>query len=741
MLIDSGLPKSFWEDAMSTSVFLRNRLPTTANEGKVSPMQVWKGIVPKLSFAKVFGSKCYVHNKPTAGAKLDSRAIEGTFVGFAPGHKGYRIYIPSKNRVYVRRHIRFLETPVDHSVDDADSSSDNDNLSIDTDKNKLQPMKANDQSDDSEPDNDSDRTDTDCDVPASIQNDDRNVPVVPNPIQRYPTRSRVPMSSLNALVCSEVNHKDFALLSETIANSVPTPKSYNAAVNGPNADEWIDAINDELASMNKNNVWKPCFLPTGAKAIGCVWIFKIKQDADGKVERFKARLCAQGFSQRPGIDFNDTFAPVARTTTIRTLIALAASKGYALQQLDVKTAFLHGKLEEKIYMKMPKGMHASNTGNVLRLHKSIYGLKQASRVWNKLLTEYFRRFGLVQSTADPCLFLLKQGDDLKLATAVVVDDLITLVSNDGHGDYKKLLECLRTKFDITDKGNLEWCIGILVTRNKHDGAIRLSQERYVLDLLDRFGLTNANPQKVPADVSMPLSKNMSPTTEDEEKRMTAVPYRQLVGALLYLANVTRPDIAYSVGVLSRFLNCYGELHWRAAKKVLRYLKGTAKLGLVYKKEQICLLGYADASYANDLDTRRSTTGNLFQLTPNSSPVSWRSKLQPTTAQSTAEAEYMSAVSGGNETVWLRRLLSELCEAQCDPTALREDNQSCIALTENPVFHERTKHIDVKFHVIRNYVEQGFIKLKYCPTKDQLADLLTKALPGPRLAMLRSKLIQ
>ena len=273
-----------------------------------------------------------------------------------------------------------------------------------------------------------------------------------------------------------------------------------------------------------------------------------------------------------------------------------------------------------------------------------------------------------------------------------------------------------------------------------DRSIEVNLNSFINRLLQEYGLEKCNPDKSPSNTSIKLSKTMSPTNDEEILEMKNKPYNNLTGSLLYLASHTRPDIAHLAGTLARHTANPGKQHWEAAKRCLRYLRNNPKPSLRYFNEPTKLGGYADADWAGDTDTRKSTTGFMFSLNENSSPISWRSKRQPTVAQSTAEAEYVAATEAANEAIWLRRLLKDLGEPQQGPTIILEDNQSCIAMSENPVFHYRTKHIDIRYHVIRDYVEKELVLLVHIPTKQQLADILTKSLHAPRFIYLRDQIL-
>jgi hypothetical protein len=490
----------------------------------------------------------------------------------------------------------------------------------------------------------------------------------------------------------------------------------------------MEAMTSEYESLLRSGTWELVPLPSGRKKIGCRFVYAAKSDENGILIKFKARLVAQGFRQVEGIDYNETFAPVTRLTTIRTMCALAAHQDLHLQQMDVKTAFLNGDLEEEVYMAQPEGfVEYGKEELVCRLKRSIYGLKQSPRMWYTKLDAFLTSIGMTRSHSDHSLYT-KSQDDKFLAVAVYVDDLV-ICSNDLQ-ELNSFKFSMSNRFEMKDLGDLRHILGIRVTRNKKEGTIHLDQKTYIQDILARFNMTECKQTVTPMEANAKLTKALCPTTEKEKLEMRSVPYRQLIGSLMYAMTCTRPDIAYSVSKLSRFLCNPGNSHWQAAKRVLRYLKGTPTHGITYRRGhgRPILVGYADADHAMGCSAK-STSGYVFLS--GGAAISWRSKLQSIVALSTAEAEYVSLAEASSECVWLRKLLEDLNAPQTHATTIHEDNQSCIALTKNDEFHFRTKHIAVKYHFTRSLIENNSLKVTYCSTDKMLADNFTKSLASPK----------
>ena len=499
------------------------------------------------------------------------------------------------------------------------------------------------------------------------------------------------------------------------------PETYQEAVNGPESEKWVSAINDELQAHEKNQTWVVVEKEEDMKIIDSKWVFKVVREKKSDKPRYKARLCARGFRQQHGIDYNETFASVIQYDSLRMFLARATQDDLELLQFDVCTAFLYGELEEEIFMKIPERIDVQNNSAsaVSRLRKSLYGLRQAPRCWNARISEFLRKFSLVQSEADPCVYGgMIEHESVYLA--LFVDD--GLIACKSLGVIEKVVEYLREAFEITI-GIANKFVGLQIARNREEKSMMIQQGDYAEKILGKFRMDDAKAVSVPADPHVALE----PVKKDEESENSS-PYREAVGSLMFLSVVSRPDISYAVNSVARFLENHNETHWRAVKRVFAYLNGTRDLGIVYRNEgkDSSLVGYSDADYAGDLETRHSTTSYAFNFA--NCLVTWSSQRQKEVTLSTTESKYVYAATAAKENIWIRNLLKDL-GANCEKAAaLYVDNQSAIKLAKNPEFHKRTKHIDVRFHFIREKVASQEIAVIYIPTESQKADIFTKAVP-------------
>ncbi|KAJ0863942.1 putative RNA-directed DNA polymerase [Helianthus annuus] len=461
----------------------------------------------------------------------------------------------------------------------------------------------------------------------------------------------------------------------TMSNPPPIKSPQRQAVKDP---KWVEAMKKEVQALEENGTWRPEELPEGKRAIDSKWVYKIQYKPNGEIERYKARLMAKGFSQTEGIDFHETFAPVAKLVTVRTLLAVAVKKGWHIHQLDVNNAFLDGDLHEDVYMKIPQGFVRQNDQCVCKLKKSLYGLKQASRNWYKKFTKSLLEIGFRQTGVDHSLFLLKT-DEVFMAALIYVDDVILVWNN--MEEMQNVKSFLDKRFSIKDLGVLKFFLGIEVARTKK--GLVLSQHKYILDILEDTGMTGCRPSQFPMKQNLKLDKC------NKEAQVDANQYRRLIGRLLYL-QATRPDVAYVVNIFSKFVGDPRVSHLEAANRVLRYLKGTPRQRILLPKlGGTNLITYCDSDWLGCPFTRRSRTGYLLLL--GGAPISWKSKEQSVVSRSSAEAEYRAMAAVISE---MRRLLKELDIPQEGPTQLFCNNQAARHIANNLVFHERTKHVEM-----------------------------------------------
>lgn len=516
------------------------------------------------------------------------------------------------------------------------------------------------------------------------------------------------------------------------------PLTYQQAISGEMSQEWKQAMDEEIQALQENGTWTLVTLPKGRKAIGSKWVFKTKLNKDGMVERYKARFCAKGFSQKEGIDYNETFAPVLKYKSLRIVLAIAAVKDYELNQMDVQTAFLNATIKEEVYMKQPEGYETGGENVVCKLNKTLYGTKQAPHEWNEELNLFITTSGFYRCQSDTCVYVKQTASGNIIIMVVFVDDIIIAFSEKDRSEWEEIKRKFTNKYRMKDLGNCEWILGMRVTRDRANKKLYLDQEQYLSKVSKQFHMEKCRPSATPEEL-FKLNKN-----QPDEPQTDLKMYQSIVGALMYASISTRPDISHAVNMISRYLGNPGEKHLTAAKRILRYLKGSINIGLTFNgnesNDQISITAYADADWAGDIDERKSTTGYVIMI--GGCPVSWVSKKQSTISLSSAEAEYMAISSTVQEIKWIRQLLNELYICyQHEATILNVDNQAAIAISENDVHHARTKHIDIRHHFVRESIKNKEIQIKWVSTQDQLADIFTKGLHKVRFNYLRQLLLK
>ncbi len=765
MLKEANLDSRFWARALKTAVFIRNRCLTSANHQQITPYELFFGKKPDLSRVRIFGCKAFVYNDDTNRGKLDSKSFEGRFVGYGEQTKSWLIYIPTLSKIVPSRNVTFVEgitkqihqpTPQQQKVK-TDTNDSNDEENEDEIEFELSNSGRNDLKQ-SVPNNQPSAIST---IESQVRPPEQNrSPLVSNntqPVFQSPQgiafkkglrTTKIPFNlrgdydltgfknGNNNNDNNNNNNNSNNLISkiddETITQHVMmiktledggilednnTPTNYKEALRNPHHSKWKKAMDEEYSALLSNNTWNLTELPANKNTIKSKWVFKLKQNADGSIARYKARLVAKGYTQVLGIDYKETFAPVVKFTTIRTLTALAALRGYKIYQLDISTAYLYADADTELYMEQPEGYQTTGPNNsklVCKLNKSIYGLKQAGRNWNKTLDSFLRSNNLEPSKADPCLYVAKDSDDRKFfAIAIYVDDIIQ-ITNDNER-RKSFINQISKKFKITDMGEIHWILGTAIETTPDN--IKMHQERYILDMIKKYQMENCKPVNTPM---VPDNSDANPNTIFQEPDR----YRSLIGSLIFASVISRPDIAYAVGKLSQVMDNPSEKDWIAAKRVLRYLSNKTQIGPIYSNTgNNNLIGYSDSDWAGDNVGRKSTSAYVFTLA--GAAISWCSKKQTIVALSSTEAEYIAASSASQEALYIRQLLKDLKYEQTDPTPLFIDNQGAITLSNNQMTNKRTKHIDVRYHFIRDIVEKKEIICGYISTEEMIADCLTK----------------
>lgn len=504
------------------------------------------------------------------------------------------------------------------------------------------------------------------------------------------------------------------------------PTTYDEILNRPDKNFWLQAMNEEYQSLMDNCTWDLCDLPKDRKPIKNKWVFKTKKDENGQIVRYKARLVIKGCSQKYGIDYDEIFSPVVRYASIRYLMALSVKYDLDIDQMDAVTAFLQGELnDEVIYMHQPSGFH-DKTNRVCRLNRALYGLKQSSRVWNKKLDAALKKFNFTQSKLDPCVYYLFQESNILIVT-IYVDDFIIFSNNSQMKNEFKAY--LNKTFKMKDLGSAQFCLGIKIERDRRNGKLFLNQKQYILDTLTKFNMQDCKPVYTPMENGLKLTKDQSPQSEEEKEFMRNIPYREAVGCLMYLAQITRPDIYHVVHKLSQFNNNPGRVHWQCIKRVFRYLKGTLNLKLTYKADaNESIEGYCDADWGGCIESGRSTSGYVFTLM--GGPISWSSRKQSCVATSSCQSEYIAMAEANQEAQWWFMFQEEIEESK--PIKMFVDNQSAIYLASESFFHAKTKHINIKYHFVRESIQDGSIQVIYVPTEEQAADFMTKVVTNAKL---------
>ncbi|SCV72786.1 BQ2448_4323 [Microbotryum intermedium] len=716
MLYESGLPMVFWAEAVATYVYVKNRSPHSALGGKV-PIRQWTGKPAHVHHLRVFGCRAWHTANTEQRKKLQSRGFPMIFLGYYLESKAYRLWDPVRGQLTLSRSVTFFEDKfparegapaprieaievvvpgpvapnrheaaqhpiVEQQAPAVEVQAREDNLADDVDPAEQDGPGVEE-------------------VPKELRFDAPG-PAWAAPVGKRDRRApeRFKPEAFVAVADSDEEDGPFVL---------PTsdPTTWKAAMAHNKSHEWAQGAIDEFESLRDDysvfTIMKRDELPAGAKVLGSKFVFRTKRDKDGRPTSYKARLVARGFTQRAGIDFKETFAPTAKFVSIRTLIALAAARGYHIIQADIDKAYLHGELEEELYMRVPEGIRLPDDV-CLKLQRSIYGLKQAGRVWNETIHKTLVKLGYNRLRSEECVYRRTVGKD-DYFIAVYVDDLLFVGPDLSEID--------------------RYILGVQLVRQA-DG-IALSQRQYLLDVLARFGMADANKSVLPMQPGLQLKPCNNPDPALQTK------YRSAIGSLMYAVVATRPDLAYPVSYLARFTNKAGSEHWAAVVKILRYIKGTLELGIVYKAKHDSLVGYvgySDSDWGSCINTSRSTMGHVFKLADG--PISWSSRIQSRVATSSTEAEYIGLTHASRECQFLRNLLEELGITIRGPIELKGDNQGAIALTKNPVFHDRTKHLRLTEHFVRERVREGDIVVDYLPTAEMLADMFTKALTRPAL---------
>ncbi|RVW40158.1 Retrovirus-related Pol polyprotein from transposon RE1 [Vitis vinifera] len=675
----------------STACFLINRMPTVVLKGDIP----YKVIHPQKSLfplePRIFGCTCYIRDTRPFVTKLDPKALQCVFLGYSRLQKGYRCFLPDLNKYLVSTDVVFSEDTSFFSSPTSSTSEEDEewlvyqvvnsrptvvqSSVVDSDASlaHLGPVVNIPPAPEKPPivqvySRRPVTTDT-CPAPVPSSSDPSSDLDLPISLRKGKRHCKSIYSIANFVSYDHLSSFSSVLVASI--DSISVPKTVTEALNHPG---WKNAMLEEICALEDNHTWKLVDLPQGKKVVGCKWVFAVKVNPDGSVARLKARLVARGYAQTYGVDYSDTFSPVAKLNSVRLFISIAASQQWMIHQLDIKNAFLHGDLEEEVYLEQPPGFVAQGEyGKVCRLKKAFYGLKQSPHAWFGKFSKKIQAFGMNKSEKDHSVFYKKSAAGIILLV-VYVDDIV--ITGNDHTGISDLKTFMHSKFHTKD-----------------------------LDDGDPF----YNPER----------------------------YRRVVGKLNYLT-MMRPNIAYAVSVVSRFTSAPTIKHWAALEQILCYLKKTPGLGILYSSQGHTRIEcFSDADWAGSKFDRRSTIGYCVFFGGNL--VAWKSKKQSVVSRSSAESEYRAMAQATCEIIWIHQLLCEVGMKCTMPAKFWCDNQVALHIAANPVYHERTKHIEVNCHFIREKIEENLVSTGYVKTGEQFGDIFTKALNGTRVEYFCNKL--
>ncbi|KAG7594152.1 Reverse transcriptase RNA-dependent DNA polymerase [Arabidopsis thaliana x Arabidopsis arenosa] len=743
MLFHGKVPQQYWVEAFFTANYLSNLLPTTAHKPLKSPFEALFMQKPDYSALRTFGSACYPTLRAYGNNKFEPKSLKCVFIGYNDKYKGYRCVYPPTGRVYISRHVIFDEQVYPFAEDYAQfHAAAKTSILSSWQQGALPPLHT--------PNSVSQGNTESVEIPVSV------IPPITNPHQEHPTNAEpaIPVPDATSPSTSNADtlftDADFPPLPPPVVNEhsmvtrgkdgvrkpnpkyamhttpviVKEPKTVASALKHPG---WTAAMGEEIESFVDTKTFSLVPYQPDMNILGCRWVFRTKLNADGTLDKLRARLVAKGYDQEEGVDFLETFSPVVRTATVRLVLHAATVLNWEIKQLDVKNAFLHGDLSETVYMNQPPGFHdPENPAHVWKLHKAVYGLKQAPREWFNKFSTFLLQYGFECSLKDPSLFVYYRDNELIILLLYVDDMLLTGSSSEL---LAKLLQSLSTEFRMKDMGQLSYFLGIQA--HYHSKGLFLNQHKYAEDLLITAGMTDCAPMPTP----LPLQLNKVAGQAQQFDNPTL--FRSLAGKLQYLT-LTRPDIQFAVNYVCQKMHSPTLADFNLLKRIIRYIKGTLDYGISFTPDtDFTLRAYSDSDWAGCQDTRRSTGGFCTFLGTNI--ISWSAKRQPTVSRSSTEAEYRCLSDTAAEIIWLKDLLLNIGMPLSQAPELYCDNLSAVYLSANPALHKQSKHFATHYHYVREQVAEGTLIVHHIPGTHQLADIFTKSLPVQAFCDLRYKL--
>ena len=660
-----------------------------------SPFEMWYDKVPNYHRTHVFGSLAIKHIPKEKRTKLDVKGEVCIFVGY--DKSGYRLHMPSTGRTTSSRHVKIIDEIFYSQTLENTSKSMELNIEIqeaEEDSNWIIPVTVKDYIKESS-DN--------YNPPTPTSNSAEEI--VPEVRGRYNLRPRVMFTK----------------------KTLDVPSTYEEAMTSPFAAEWKSAMDSEMDSLNSKGVYEITPKVPDMKVVKTKWVYAVKTDAYGNVIKFKARLTGKGYSQIKGLEFDETYAPVTDYATVRLFLSIVLNKGFYAEIIDITAAFLNSELEFTIFIQEPQG-YVTDGKSVLRLFKSLYGLKQGAHDWYETIHKHLTQFGFFRIYSDHCLYQYSSEKGQAIIT-LWVDDFI--IAGDSNEIIREIILYIFAKFPGKEMGSLENNQYLQWKIKRTDDSISISQEKLVRELLEKLKMLDCKKTSNPSDPHVILGLDHDGMKSDFE-------YRSCIGSLYHLSNCTRPDICYAVSYAARYQINPGNTEVTAVKRILQYLQSTKDSALVFRKvqnEKFLMEIYVDASYAPQGE--KSTTGWIIYV--NGYPISWKTLKQSITAKSSAESEYIALSQAISEGLYIRSVLIELgCEID-GSIQVYEDNMAAIKIADNPVYKSKVKQVNVHYHFIRDYVKMGIVEISHIESKDQIADMFTKAIGTTLFKNLRGKL--
>ena len=721
LLLGSNLPKTLWAELINTSNFLMNRTYHSTIDS-IPYCKYFNKQSISVDFYRKIGCKAYVltnevSNKHFRGTKrkFEPRSKCMTLVGYDISEKVYRLFDSDTNQVVRSRDVKFVEQEKGPNKAQEEKVSD-----IELEITQVSFTEGYEY-----PSMIEETTKANIEDRISADKHKHNAKEAMH--ERDAHESIKEITSFDIVVPPKPEG-EFELIHALVSQAeieFEEPQSVVEAKKSIHWPEWRKAMESEYNSLISNNTWEYAELPKDRQIVSGKWIFKVKKDQYGRISRYKCRYVARGFSQVKGLDYQETFSPTVKYITLRILIALSAKSDWEIDQIDYETAFLNGDLQEEIYIQEPEGFE-STPRRTLKLKKALYGLKQAPREWNIKLDTMLKQVGFEQCRVDHGLYYADIEDRNRMYITVFVDDILCFYPT-GSDKAIRLKEEIKKGFKSKDLGECSHILGMHVIRDRKKGIININQRQYILNMLKSFHMEDCKSAATPLNPGTIYTETGMKDLPESELISDITMYQKAVGSLIYLMISTRPDIAFTVTHLARFMTKPRHVHWLAIQRVFRYLKGTIEYQLVYIKDsQSGPVGYADASFAPDISHCKSTMGYLFTMS--GAAVIWKTQRQTSVARSTCDAEFMALGHCSADAAWLRNLLLDMrILGNENYIQIYGDNQSSIKICKHPVFHQRTKHIAIQYHYTRELVSDGIIKIDFIPSKDMVADILTKGL--------------